>query len=59
MVACEAVLDIVGAMRMKRALLDSHHVIVVVTMQDFRRKGVSSLDVDEKRVVLVRNRGLG
>lgn len=40
-----AVLDIDGATRMKRALLDSHTVIVVATMQAFRRKDMSALNV--------------
>jgi type III restriction enzyme len=40
-----AVLDIDDATRMKRALLDSHTVIVVATMQAFRRKDMSSLNV--------------
>ena len=40
-----AVLDIEEAMRMKRALLDSHTVIVVATMQAFRRKDMSALNV--------------
>ncbi len=40
-----AVLDIEDATRMKRALLDSHTVIVVATMQAFRRKDKSSLNV--------------
>lgn len=40
-----AVLDIDEATRMKRALLDSHTVIVVATMQAFRRKDMSALNV--------------
>ncbi len=40
-----AVLDIEEATRMKRALLDSHTVIVVATMQAFRRKDMSALNV--------------
>ena len=40
-----AVLDIDDATRMKRALLDSHTVIVVATMQAFRRKDMSALNV--------------
>jgi len=40
-----AVLDIEEASRMKRALLDSHTVIVVATMQAFRRKDMSALNV--------------
>jgi type III restriction enzyme len=40
-----AVLDIDDAIRMKRALLDSHTVIVVATMQAFRRKDMSTLKV--------------
>lgn len=40
-----AVLDIEDALRMKRALLDSHTVIVVATMQAFRRKDMSVLSV--------------
>jgi type III restriction enzyme len=40
-----AVLDIDEATRMKRALLDSHSVIVVATMQAFRRKDMSTLNV--------------
>lgn len=40
-----AVLDIEEATRMKRALLDSHTVIVVATMQAFRRKDISALNV--------------
>ncbi len=40
-----AVLDIGEAIRMKRALLDSHTVIVVATMQAFRRKDMSALNV--------------
>lgn len=40
-----AVLDIDEATRMKRALLDSHTVIVVATMQAFRRKDISALNV--------------
>lgn len=40
-----AVLDIEEAMRMKRALLDSHTVIVVATMQAFRRRDMSTLNV--------------
>ena len=40
-----AVLDIEEATRMKRALLDSHTVIVVATMQAFRRKDMSTLNV--------------
>ena len=40
-----AVLDIDEAIRMKRGLLDSHTVIVVATMQAFRRKDMSSLKV--------------
>jgi len=39
------VLDIDEAIRMKRALLDSHTVIVVATMQAFRRKDMSALNV--------------
>jgi type III restriction enzyme len=40
-----AVLDIEEATRMKRALLDSHTVIVVATMQAFRRRDMSTLNV--------------
>lgn len=40
-----AVLDIEEATRMKRGLLDSHTVIVVATMQAFRRKDMSGLNV--------------
>ena len=40
-----AVLDIEEATRMKRALLDSHTVIVVATMQAFRRRDMSALNV--------------
>jgi type III restriction enzyme len=40
-----AVLDIQEATRMKRALLDSHTVIVVATMQAFRRKDMTTLNV--------------
>ncbi len=40
-----AVLDIEEAARMKRGLLDSHTVIVVATMQAFRRKDMSGLNV--------------
>lgn len=40
-----AVLDIEEATRMKRSLLDSHTVIVVATMQAFRRKDMSGLNV--------------
>ena len=40
-----AVLDIDEATRMKRALLDSHTVIVVATMQAFRRRDMSALNV--------------
>lgn len=40
-----AVLDIEEATRMKRALLDSHTVVVVATMQAFRRKDMSALNV--------------
>jgi type III restriction enzyme len=40
-----AVLDIDEATRMKRGLLDSHTVIVVATMQAFRRKDMSGLNV--------------
>lgn len=40
-----AVLDIDDATRMKRALLDSHTVIVVATMQAFRRRDMSALNV--------------
>ena len=40
-----AVLDIEEATRMKRALLDSHTVIVVATMQAFRRTDMSALNV--------------
>ena len=40
-----AVLDIDDATRMKRSLLDSHTVIVVATMQAFRRKDMSALNV--------------
>jgi type III restriction enzyme len=40
-----AVLDIDDATRMKRALLDSHTVVVVATMQAFRRKDMSALNV--------------
>ncbi len=40
-----AVLDIEEATRMKRALLDSHTVVVVATMQAFRRKDMSTLNV--------------
>ena len=40
-----AVLDIEEAIRMKLALLDSHTVIVVATMQAFRRKDMSALNV--------------
>ena len=40
-----AVLDIEEAIRVKRALLDSHTVIVVATMQAFRRKDMSALNV--------------
>lgn len=39
------VLDIDEANRMKRPLLDSHTVIVVATMQAFRRKDMSALNV--------------
>ncbi len=40
-----AVLDIDEATRMKRAVLDSHTVIVVATMQAFRRRDMSALNV--------------
>ncbi len=40
-----AVLDIEEATRMKRGLLDSHTVIVIATMQAFRRKDMSGLNV--------------
>jgi len=40
-----AVLDIEEATRMKRPLLDSHTVIVVATMQAFRRRDMSGLNV--------------
>ncbi len=40
-----AVLDIEEATRIKRAMLDSHTVIVVATMQAFRRKDMSALNV--------------
>ncbi len=40
-----AVLDIEEATRMKRGLLDAHTVIVVATMQAFRRKDMSGLNV--------------
>lgn len=40
-----AVLDIEEAARMKRSLLDSHTVIVVATMQAFRRRDMSALNV--------------
>lgn len=40
-----AVLEIEEAARMKRGLLDSHTVIVVATMQAFRRKDMSGLNV--------------
>ncbi len=40
-----AVLNIEEATRMKRALLDSHTVIVVATMQAFRRRDMSALNV--------------
>ncbi len=40
-----AVLDIDEAIRVKRALLDSHTVIVVATMQAFRRRDMSALNV--------------
>lgn len=40
-----AVLDIDEATRMKRALLDSHTVVVVATMQAFRRKDMNALNV--------------
>lgn len=40
-----AVLDIEEATRIKRGLLDSHTVIVVATMQAFRRKDMSGLNV--------------
>lgn len=40
-----AVLDIEEATRMKRALLDSHTVVVVATMQAFRRRDMNALNV--------------
>jgi type III restriction enzyme len=40
-----AVLDIEEASRMKRSLLDSNTVIVVATMQAFRRRDMSALNV--------------
>ena len=40
-----AVLEIEEATRMKRPLLDSHTVIVVATMQAFRRRDMSTLNV--------------
>jgi type III restriction enzyme len=40
-----AVLDIEEAARMKRALLDSHTVVVVATMQAFRRRDMGALNV--------------
>ena len=39
------VMDIEEATRVKRGLLDSHTVIVVATMQAFRRKDMSALNV--------------
>ena len=41
-----AIQDMDEAIRIQRALLDSHTVIVVATMQAFRRKDMNSLKVD-------------